>query len=260
MNILRIWAIILRYTFIIFKNVSGVFNIIYWPILNIIIWGTTSSWIQKHTLSPNMIMIIITGLILWQIVFRVNIEISKSLLDEISTNNLINLYSTPLTVTEWLIGLFVVGIIQMLLVFFTSSAAAYALYSVNIFSLGFILVPMIISLLISGWSIGLFICGLLMLYGKKIQDFIYSIGWVFAPFSAIYYSVSTLPLWMQKISFCLPMTYIFEAAREVIIDNNISIKYILISYALNCLYLALSVTFFMYTFHKSKDSGLIKID
>mgnify|MGYP000727982927 CR=1 FL=1 len=81
MNFNRIYAIILRYLYAE-PILNRIYKISYWNILNIVIWGTTSKWIQTQTNNPELGLIILTGLAFWQIVFRVNIETAKNLLDK----------------------------------------------------------------------------------------------------------------------------------------------------------------------------------
>lgn len=259
-SLFRIFALFKRYVLLIFKGNSSILNIIYWPVLNIVLWGTTSIWLQNQAPGSNMIILILSGLILWQIVFRVNIETAKSLLEELYTNNLINLFSTPLNINEWLAAILMVGLVQTFLVFIASGIAAYLLYGVNIMQIGFILMPFALSLLISGLAIGVFICGLLIKWGKKVQDFIYSIGWAFGPFSAIYYPLASLPVWVQKIALFLPMSYVFESMRAVINGKTIPSNYIAISFGLNIIYLTSAIIFFKTMFEQSKSAGLANLD
>lgn len=203
---------------------------------------------------------ILTGLILWQIVFRVNLETAKGLFEELVNQNLINLFSTPLTLGEWIVAVMFLGVINMILMMICGILAVWALYGIQILSLGWSLLAYMISLLISGWSIGFFICGLLIYFGLKAQDFVYTIGWSFAPFSAIYYPLDVLPSWIQKISKCLPMTYVFESMRYTLKTGLISWHDLAISYVLNFLYLTASLLFFKYMFERSKEKGLARLE
>ena len=256
----RINAIVRRHFMLTFRRADRILNVLYWPFLNIVLWGITSMWMQQQSNNANIITMILTGLILWQIVFRVNLETAKGLFEELLSHNVVNLFSTPLTLTEWIVSMMILGIINMLLVLACCSIAVWFLYGITIFKLGWSLIPFMLSLLISGWFIGFFICGLLIYWGLKAQDFVFTVGWVFSPFCAIYYPLSVLPQWLQVIGKCLPMTYVFEAMREVLQTGQFNYNYINISFVLNFFYLALSLIFFWYMFEKSKERGLARLE
>jgi ABC-2 type transport system permease protein len=256
----RISAIIRRHFLLTFRRLDRVINVLYWPFLNIVIWGITSVWLQQQAKDPHIVTMILTGLVLWQIVFRVNLETAKGMFEELLSHNVVNLFSTPLTFTEWVVGMMVMGIINMLLVFVCCAAAVYLLYGINMLVLGFALIPFMLSLLIAGWFIGFFICGLLIRWGLKAQDFVFTVGWVFAPFSAIYYPLEVLPPAVQTIGKCLPMTYVFESMRSILQTGKLQWDSLFMSFGLDLLYLILALFFFWYMFELSKEKGLARLE
>ncbi len=81
---------------------------------------------------------------------------------------------------------------------------------------------------------------------------------IIAPFSAVYYPLSALPGWAQKISIFIPSSYVFEGARQVITLGEMNWQKVIITLSLNVLYLALALTFFKASFKKVLDRGLVK--
>lgn len=260
MKLHRINAVVRRHFMLTFRRADRIINVLYWPFLNIVLWGITSMWMQQQSQNTNMVTMVLTGLILWQIVFRVNLETAKGLFEELLSHNVVNLFSTPLTLGEWIVGMMALGVINMLLVFACCSIAVWLLYGINILVLGWSLLPFMLSLLIAGWFIGFFICALLIYWGLKAQDFVFTVGWIFSPFSAIYYPLSILPSWLQTIGKCLPMTYVFESMRAVLSGGRLSTYDLAISFALDFLYLTLSLLFFWYMFEKSREKGLSRLE
>jgi ABC-2 type transport system permease protein len=195
----RIMAVVRRHFLLSFARFNRLFNVIYWPFVNIVIWGVTSIWIQSFSQDPYLIQTILLGLVLWQIVFRVNLETARGLFEELIHHNVVHIFSTPLTLTEWILAMMIMGMINMVIVLFVSSFSVWLLYGVNILDLGWHLIPFSLLLLCSAWFIGFFICGLLIYWGLKAQDFIGSIGYIFAPFSAVFYPLEALPKSAQVI-------------------------------------------------------------
>ncbi len=260
MKVHRIVAVVRRHLLLTFRRLDRILNILYWPFLNIVLWGITSAWMQQQSSQPQLVPIILSGLVLWQIVFRVNLELAKGLLEELHCHNVVNLFSTPLTLSEWVVGMMILGAINMVLVIITCSAALWMLYGINIFILGWNMIPFMASLLISGWTIGFFICGLLINWGLKAQDFVYTVGWIFAPFSAIYYPLSVLPPLVQRIGKFLPMSYVFESMRSVLETGKLPATFMLTSFLLNFIYFFLALLFLWHMFEHSKEKGFARLD
>lgn len=256
MKLFRVFALIKRYFLSHYKTGNRIFTLIYWLSLNIVIWGTTSVWIQKQAHIPNLVTMVITSLILWQIVFRVNIETAKSLFNELVSNNLINLYTSPLKLSEWIVSIMALGIIDMTLIILLGTIISKILFNFNLLKFGWLIIPSTTLLLIFGWSIGFIICGFLIYFKCNAHDIVYSFGYIFVPFSAVYCPVDSLPYWIAFISKFLPSTYIFESIRFYLLTETISFELLMKSFGLNCIYFITAILFLKYMFKKSKIKGL----
>ena len=113
MNWSRIRGVFFRYFFTL-KDISQLSDITYWPLVDILLWGLTSVWIQKQNALPNLPLILMTGLIFWQIAWRGAMGISFHLLQEFWHRNLVNLFSTPLKISEWICGMLLLGLCKLL--------------------------------------------------------------------------------------------------------------------------------------------------
>lgn len=256
----RIWAVFLRY-FYFFAKLDHLFDLFYWPALDIVLWGVTSVWIQKHQDGiPDIAMAILTGLVFWQIIWRGNHEVSVNLLQEFWNRNLVNLFSTPLKLSEWIIAIMIVGFSKIIISLFFGALLVWLLYTMNIFSLGWAFLPYCVSLTLSGWFMGFLSAGIMVYYGQRVQMLAWMTAYVFAPFSAVYYPVEALPIWAQKIAYCLPTTYIFEGMRQLLAEGVFSMRMLMMSYALNIVYLVLTIFFFKYMFEKSRSKGLARLE
>ena len=256
----RIWAVFLRY-FYYFAKLDHLADLFYWPAIDIFLWGMTSVWIQKQEGGvSDLALAILTGLIFWQIVWRANYEITVNLLQEFWNRNMVNLFSTPLKRSEWVSALFIIGIAKICISMLFGSLFVYLLYTLNVFSVGWAFVPYAVSLTLSGWFMGFLSGGIIVYYGQRVQMLAWMIPYVFAPFSAVYYPLSALPHWAQVIAQALPTTHIFEGMRQVLNEQQFSLKTLLLSYLLNFIYLGLSMVFFNFMFEKSRNKGLSRVE
>jgi len=258
MKFYRVAAIFKRHLYLNFFNATRLFSLLYWPFINIVIWGITSLWIQTMSQEAHIVSMLLSGLVLWQIVFRVNLETAKGLYQELLHSTLATLFSTPLTWAEWVAAMMLLGIVNMFLIFICSAITVWLLYGISLSVLGWNLIPYTLSLLVSGWFIGFFICGIIMHWGLKATDFIYIIGYLFAPFSAIFYPVDALPQRLQYISNALPTTAIFEAMRHTIQTGESAPQLVLMGFGLNAVYLAASLLFFYMMFERRKLFGFTR--
>lgn len=257
MNALRINAVITRYFYALTNSLDRMADVIYWPILDLLIWGITSTYIRSINNSlPFIIVAFISGLIFWLIIWRSQYEISISLMAEIWDRNIVNFFASPLKISEWIISVIIFGAMKMLVSVSIAIFFSYILYKVNIFSLGFMLIPFMASLMFTGWSIGFTVSALVLRYGERIQTFVWVGPSIFMPFSAVFYPLSILPNWAQKIASFVPTSYIFEGMREILIKGTFSLDKLILSLALNVIYLILSLSFFIFMFNKSKKLGL----
>lgn len=261
MKFYRIKAIVYKNIYNEFSNIIRLADSLYWPVIDIALWGLSSVWFQKHqTEVPNAVLVILTGLVFWQVINRVNNEISLTMMEEVWSKSLINLFSTPLTLYEWLCGALITGLIKTIFVLLFGSFIVWLFYSLNIFTIGWIIIPFAFSLILFGWTIGLIGSSLIVYWGQKMSSIPWMMLFLFAPFSAVFYPLNVLPLWMKIIAKALPGAYIFEGMRKTLLNPEIMpLNDLFISLLLNFIYLFFAIILFNYMFKKSKAKGLARL-
>lgn len=257
----RVWAVTLRYLHQSTRDILMLADLVFWPLTDIVVWGMMSLWLEKAGSGvPNIVVLLVSGLVLWQIVYQANMDITNNLIEEFWSQNLGNIFGSPLTVNEWISAVMLLGSFRIVLIVCFGSIVSWLLYAFNVFSMGLILIPFGISLLLTGWAIGFCTAAFIMYGGMRVHWATWALGTIMSPFIAIYYPVETLPSWGQVISHCMPPMYVFEGMRKIIFHGIIPYDYLMISFALNALYLTLSILFFKYMFEKSRARGLSRIE
>lgn len=260
MKFYRIRAIALRYILSWFHNVNNFLDDALWPILDIILWGMTSIWIQDNQTSvSSSILILLTCLVLWYVVQRANDAVSMSTLEELWERNLINIFSTPLTISEWMTAIVLLSFLRIIYTLLICIITVWALYALNIFCIGWTLIPFLFSLLLSGLFIGFFTTAFVMCWGRKALFFSWTISWIFSPFSSVYYPLDILPWWAQMIGKTLPMAYAFQGLRSSLTSEVFPYYDFSMSIILNLMYLALSMFFFVAMFERSRVKGFTSL-
>jgi ABC-2 type transport system permease protein len=256
----RSWAIFLRY-FYVFSKFDQLAELFYWPAVDIVLWGMTSLWLQNSDTSvTNFALNLLSGLVFWQIMWRSNFEVGVNLLTEFWSRNLVNLFSTPLKLIDWIGGIILITLLKVTLSVGFAVLLVYQLYSLNILAIGLKFIPFALSLMVSGWWTGFLAAGIVVYWGQRLQMLAWMMAYIFSPFSAVFYPVSALPLWAQKISSYLPMSYVFEAMRKILQTDVFPMHELVMTIALNALYFPLAFTFFKYMFEKSRMKGLARLE
>ncbi len=257
----RIIAMILRHIYMVPRTLESWAESIYWPVVNLLLWGLTTRWVESSQGSvPRLALIVLTGVVFWQVVWRANYEISVNLLEEFWNQNLVNLFATPLSIWEWSISLVVLGLIKNLLTLVVGIGGVWLLYRLSIFEVGWMLLPFLFSLMMSGWFMGFTSSALIIYYGRRLQSMAWILGFALSPLSAVFYPVSALPGWAQRIAIALPMTHVFEGMRQILKGGPLPFAALWLSFGLNVLYLTLSILFFGWMFERSRSKGLGRLE
>ncbi|MBM3184003.1 MAG: ABC transporter permease [Chlamydiae bacterium] len=256
----RILGVFFRYFYVARKGLYSLSDLFYWPFVDILLWGLTSTWMAKQGCSSDLPLILMTGLIFWQIVWRGAQDISVNLLQDFWQRNLVNLFSTPLTLIEWITGMLLLGLCKLLVAISFAGLLIFILYELNVFLIGWVFLPFAVLLVIFGWTVSFISSSAIILWGHRVEMFAWMIGFIFAPFSAVFYPIDILPSWAQTIGWCLPTTYIFEGMRCALFSGSCPFPYFWISLGLNLVYLIGAIILFAFAFQKSKEKGFARLE
>src|SRR5246500_3626416 len=207
----RVYAMLLRYLYLLRSSWPRALELIYWPTIQMMLWGfmsqflrTNSSWVASA------FGVLIAAVLLWDVLFRTQLGVSMSFLEEMWARNLGHLFVSPLRPYEWVLSLLSMSMIRVLLGILPAALLAIPLYHYSIFAMGLPLLAFFVALLIMGWALGLAICGLILRQGMGAEGLAWTVVFTLSPISAVYYPVSILPGWLQHVSWVLPSTYVFE--------------------------------------------------
>ena len=252
----RMYAFFLRHLYPLRRDFDLLSDMLYWPVIDVLLWGMTSQWLGGNTGISPLIASILTGLILWNVIWRSQSEISRNLIDEMWNHNLVNIFSTPFSIKEWIVGVLLLSIMKMGLTVACLSIIIFLLYSVNIFAIGWWMIPFFICTVMTGWWVGFIAAGIVIRWGPKVQTVVWTLPGILLPFSAVYFPLAILPTFLRPVSYFLPTTYIFEAMRGLLTTGTVSWTVIIVSIILNIVYLILSLQWFLDSFRASLKLGL----
>ena len=250
------YAFFLRHLYPLRRDFDLLSDMLYWPLIDVLLWGVTSQWLGGNKGVSPLITSILLALILWNVIWRSQSEISRNIIDEMWNHNLVNLFSTPFTIREWIVGVLLLSIMKMTLTVVCLSLVIKLLYSVNIFILGWWLIPFFVCTVMTGWWVGFIAAGIVIRWGPKVQTVVWTLPGVLLPFSAVYFPLALLPTFLRPFSYFLPTTYIFESMRALLTEGSFDGTLIAVSIILNIVYLILALWWFLASFRESLKQGL----
>ncbi len=254
----RVWAMLLRYLYILRSSWPRTLELLYWPTLQMLIWGFMSQFLrQNSSYVAQAFGVLLAAVMLWDLLFRSQLGLSISFLEEMWARNLAQLFVTPLRPYEWVLSLLAMSVIRVLLGVIPAASLAIPLYHYSIFDMGLPLVAFYVVLTAMGWALGLAICGGILRHGMGAESLAWTVIFALAPLSCVYYPVTILPGWLQPVAWCLPSTYVFEGMREVLFTGAFRTDYFLAAIGLDLVFLAVGTTIFFIAFRDARRRGAL---
>jgi ABC-2 type transport system permease protein len=254
----RLGAMVLRYVLLFRSSWPRIFELMYWPTIQMILWGFISKFLLTHSSwVAQAAGVLIAAVLLWDVLFRGQLGFSICFLEEMWSRNLGHLFVSPLRPYEFVAALMAMSLIRTLIGIVPAALLAIPFYHYSIFELGLPLVAFFANLLVMGWVIALAVSSLILRFGLGAESLAWLAIFLMAPVSAIYYPVSVLPDWLQPVSWALPSAHVFEGMRAILFEHVVRYDLMLNAALLNGLYIALGVAVFLFTFHVARRRGLL---
>tara|TARA_B100000945_G_C20280054_1_gene548150 strand:- start:69 stop:755 length:687 start_codon:yes stop_codon:yes gene_type:complete len=220
------------------------------------LWGFISKFFSTYSdYYNNTVGVILTCAILYDFLFRSSISFNMLFLEEIWSRNFTNLFIAPLKISEIITSLVATALIRTLIGLVPAILITSPLFGISILELGMPLFFLFLSLYIFGITLGLFVSSGLLRYGPAFENIAWSSLFLLAPLGCIYYPIEILPEIFQNIARGLPLVYIFEEARSILVTNVVNYENIKNAFMLNSLYLFLGIFLFYYSFAQARKKG-----
>jgi ABC-2 type transport system permease protein len=254
----RIGAMMLRYIYLFRRSWPRLIELAYWPTMQMILWGFMTQYLltadSKVLQASGML---IAAVLLWDVLFRGNIGVAVSFLEEMWARNLAQLFASPLRPWEWAVSLLGVSLFRTVIGVTPAALLAIPLYHYSVFEMGLPLLAFFTNLMVFGGALGLAISSLVLRFGLGAESLAWVGVFIIAPVSGIYYPVSTLPGWLQTIALALPSSHVFEGMRAVLADGVFRMDLFMIAAGLNVIYMIVGVAIFLATFRLARKKGLL---
>jgi ABC-2 type transport system permease protein len=256
-SIERILALLLRQLFLYRRSMIRSLEIVYWPVMDLLVWGFLSVYVARLRGGGAAIAFLIGGMILWDIFFRVQQAISVSFLEDVWTRNLLNVFVTPISTAEFIAATMLLGVMKIVVIGLLLAGLALALYAFNILQFGFALLPFVLNLILSAWGMGIITTAMILRFGQGAEALAWAVAFLFQPFSAVFYPVSVLPAAIQPVAWALPTTHAFEGMRTVLAGHTGPWEHVAWAVAENAVLLGIAASVFARVMHVARELGLL---
>jgi ABC-2 type transport system permease protein len=258
MNFKRVYAVFLRQMFVIRNMPSRTVPYVLWAVLDIVLWGFITKYLNAVGHAQfSFVSTILGAVLLWDFLQRVQQGMTIPFLEDVWAHNLINLFASPLTIGEYIVGFIVTSTVTSFFGLVLMIALAALVFGLSLFSLGIALVSFLLILFLFGIALGILGATVVLRLGPYAEWFIWPIPALLAPFAGVFYPIASLPSWMQYIAHALPPSYVFEGMRSILIAGTYDITTLVWGVALAIVYVAASYGLFAFMYRVVVRKGLI---
>ena len=254
----QIYALSLRHIYLISSSLPRIIDLIYWPAVQIFLWGFISKFFTLNSdYYSNTVGVILTAAILYDFLFRASISYNMMFLEEIWSRNFTNLFIAPIKISEIITSLTLTAILRTLIGLVPAAIIAIPFFGVSIFELGVPLFFLLLSLYIFGVTLGLLVTSGLLRFGPSFENIAWASLFFLAPLGCIYYPIEILPESLQIIAKALPLVHIFEEMRNILLNNSVNSLEIVKSILISMVYFIIGVTIFYMAYYGAKEKGTL---
>jgi len=258
MNFNKIFALSLRHVYLIKGSFPRILDLIYWPTIQIFLWGFISKFFTLNSsYFENTVGIILSAAILYDFLFRSSISYNMMFLEEIWSRNFTNLFIAPIKISEIITALTITAIFRTLIGLIPAALLAIPLFGVSIFKIGIPLILLLITLYIFGVTLGLLVTSGLIRFGPSFENIAWASLFFLAPLGCIYYPIDILPEWLRIIAKLLPLVHIFEEMRNILIHDILSYYQIFKAIIISLIYFIFGIVIFYLSYEGAKNRGTL---
>jgi ABC-2 type transport system permease protein len=258
LSLRRIAAVVLRQWFLFRGSISRLLPLFVWVAIDIVLWGFITKYLNSVSGAGfNFVPVLLGAVLMWDFFTRVMQGVTMAFFEDVWSRNFLNFFASPLSVVEYLSGLVLTSVVTSTIGLVVMLLLATAAFGLSFFAYGVVLVPFVLILFVFGIAMGIVGCSIVLRLGPSAEWFIWPIPAILSPFAGVFYPVSTLPRWMQALSYLLPPSYVFEGMRAVVAGGPAPGRSLVPGAVLGVVYLLCACALFARVYARAVRTGLI---
>jgi ABC-2 type transport system permease protein len=254
----RVRGILRQNWYVMKRSPIRIFELFYWPVIEVVLWGFITSYlITAQAQIPGGVGVLLGAVLLWDLLFRSQQELSITQLIDIWDRNIVSLYASPLRQSEYLAGSLIFSVIRVMVGTSFLIFIARLWFGFNLLQVGGLLVPAMLALVMFGWALGVLIRAVIMRFGTNAEVLAWSLAFLLQPVSAVFYPVAVLPAWLQTVAQILPTAHVFESLRAYLATGQVLSNRLALAIVLSAGYLAASSMVALVSYRRVRQLGLL---
>jgi ABC-2 type transport system permease protein len=210
-------GIVLRQVYLLRGSPVRLFPMVTWVAIDIVLWGFITRYLNTVSGSGvNFVPTLLGGVLLWDFCTRIMQGVSTAFLEDVWSRNFLNLFASPLSISEYITGLVITSIMTSAVGLMIMLLLATGLFHLQFFALGLPLVGFLLVLFVFGITLGILGSAIVLRLGPASEWLLWPLPALLSPFAAVFYPLAILPHWMQLAARVLPPSYVFEGMRSLI--------------------------------------------
>jgi ABC-2 type transport system permease protein len=258
MKLRPIAGVVLRQMYLLRGSPVRVFPMVTWVAIDIVLWGFITRYLNSVSGSGvDFIPTLLGGVLLWDFCTRIMQGVSTAFLEDVWSRNFLNLFASPLSISEYIAGLVLTSIMTSLIGVVVMLVLATGVFHLQFFSLGAPLMLFFMVLFVFGITLGIFASAIVLRLGPASEWLLWPLPAVMSPFAAVFYPLSTLPQWMQWVAHALPPAYVFEGMRALLSGHGFPAALLAQSAAVAAAELLLAAYYYARVYRHAVRTGLL---
>jgi ABC-2 type transport system permease protein len=251
-------GIALRQFYLMRGSPTRVLPMFAWVAVDIVLWGFITRYLNSVSGSGvDFVPRLLGAVLLWDFFTRIMQGVTTAFLEDIWSRNFLNLFATPLLISEYVTGLVATSVVTSALGLAVMLVLATAVFGLPFFQLGVLLIPLLLVLFLFGIALGILASALVLRLGPASEWLVWPLPALLSPFAGVFYPLATLPHWMRAIGRLLPASYVFEGLRAAVAGQSFQAAPLAYGAALALLYLGMAALAFAGVFRHVVRSGLL---
>lgn len=229
-----------------------------WVAIDIVVWGFLTRYLNSVAGNHlNFVPTLLGAVLFWDFFTRIMQGVTTAFLEDVWSRNFLNLFATPLSISEYVTGLVLTSVATSLIALVVMLVLATLVFGLSFISLGAMLIPFVMVLFLFGVALGVVASALVLRLGPASEWLVWPMPALLSPFVGVYYPLATLPAWMRDVGYLLPPSYVFEGMRALVNGQPFSGGGLVIGAALAVVQVMLAGYFFARVFRYTVRTGLL---
>jgi ABC-2 type transport system permease protein len=254
-ELIRVSAFFLRNWRMTYRNAFTVFEIVFWPIVNLLSVGLLIKFLGADA---STVVYVLVGTFALSTVQVCQLDVAYAVLFDMWSRSIKHQLVAPIRPWHLVLGSWLMGLVRGTTVFTLQAVVTHWVFGVSVLAHGPApALALLGGLLLSAAGVGLLVTTLLMLFGLRAEVSAWSGVSLVLLLCGVYYPVSVLPAPLQVMAAGVPLTHFLEAFRAQLGHAPVFTAPLLRGYGLAILYVVAGYALFAASIHRARRTGML---